>query len=129
MADGFSMAISNYLSVKSETEYHRHHKDYRIFARRGRHPIKAAFATFYSFFAVGLIPLVSFLLAIFIPYFEVHKISFSILFTAVALASVGAIKGTIVKKHPLNSAVETLAIGGVAAALAFAVGFLLKGLA
>jgi VIT1/CCC1 family predicted Fe2+/Mn2+ transporter len=42
---------------------------------------------------------------------------------------VGLVKGEVVRKHPIKAAIETLIIGGIAAILAFVVGYLLKGLA
>ena len=127
-ADGFSMAISNYLSVKSEAELHIYHKDYRFYLRKGKHPLKAGLATFFSFAIMGFIPLIPFVLAIGIPFFEINKILLTFIFTGIALASVGAVKGRLVKKHPIRSSLETLLIGGIAAALAYLVGYLLKGL-
>ena len=41
----------------------------------------------------------------------------------------GFIKGEVVGKHKIRSAIETLLIGGVAAGIAYFVGYLLKGLA
>src|SRR3989338_8505115 len=60
-ADGFSMAASNYLSTKAKLE---------VIAKRGHGhpdvlPSKTAIVTFISFFAVGFIPLVSYVLGIF----------------------------------------------------------------
>ena len=126
IADGFSMATSNYLAVKAEAELHVHHKDYRNYIKKIKHPLKSATATFLSFFLIGLIPLLSFLLALFIPYFNANKITYSIILTGVALASVGGIKGELLRKHPVRASLETLVIGGIAAALAFFVGYALR---
>jgi len=128
-ADGFSMAISNYLSTKSQTEIHIRHKDYQNIKHLGKHPVKCGFATFFSFFIIGLIPLISFVFALAIPSLDANKFFYSIIFTAFALFIVGFIKGEIVKKHPIKSAIETLVIGGIASIIAFIVGYLLRGLA
>jgi len=127
LADGFSMAVSNYLSTKSQLEIHRHHRDYRLFKREGMHPLKAGFATFISFVIIGIIPLLSFVLAVFLPSIKPLEFKASFVLTAFALAIVGGVKGLIIKKHPARSSIETLIIGGIAALLAFAVGVLLKG--
>ncbi len=66
-ADGFSMAVSNYLSTKSQLEIHRHHTDYKFIKREAKHPVKSASATFLSFFVIGLIPLLSFASILIIP--------------------------------------------------------------
>ena len=126
IADGFSMATSNYLAVKSEKELHFHHKDYKLYVNGGKHPLKAASATFFSFLVIGFIPLLSYVLATFSDYFDANKVIYSIIFTALAFLLVGGIKGTIVKKHPVQAALETLVIGGIAASLAFVVGYFLK---
>src|SRR3989304_1318322 len=54
---------------------------------------------------------------------------FSIIFTSCAFFIVGSVKGKIVDKKWYLSGLETLLIGGTAAAIAFLVGFFLKGLA
>lgn len=129
IADGFSMAISNYLSVRSQVELHRNHRDSPEYKREARHPLKTGFATFISFILVGFIPLFSFVLAYFMPSIDQYKVTASIILTGLAFLFVGGMKGLIVKKPIVHSALETLLIGGVAAALAFLIGFLLRGFA
>ena len=128
-ADGFSMAVSNYLSIKSRLELERAHPKARSMFSEGKHPIKAGLATFFSFLIIGFIPLLSFVLAIFIPSLTKIQFPLSIFSTAIAFLLVGAIKGEVVKKHPFRSAIETLFVGGIAALIAFAVGYFLRGLA
>ncbi len=128
-ADGFSMATSNYLSVKSELELHYGHKDFKRIKSEHKHPMKAAGATFLSFVIIGLIPLLSFVLANFIPALESGKFIYSAILTGLAFILVGTIKAEIVKKHPFHSALETFLIGSLAAGIAFLVGWLLRGLA
>lgn len=125
-ADGFSMAVSNYLSTKSVTELHARHKDLKFFKRQGLHPMKTGLATFISFVIIGLIPLISFLLATFMPILDANKFLYSFILTGIALAIVGGIKGIIVQKHPAKSALQTLVIGGIAAIIAFIVGYLIQ---
>jgi len=128
VADGFSMGVSNYLSSKSKKDLHRNHEDAEHYAMKGHQAAKNGLATFLSFVVIGLIPLIPFVAAV---YFEtLNDINFilSIIFTGVALTIVGWVKGTIVEKNSIDSALETLIIGGIAASLAFMVGFLLRGL-
>lgn len=122
IADGFSMGISNYLSSKSGQELYKNHKYLKNQA------LKNGAITFLSFIIIGLIPLLPFISALFISSLNSYKFILSIIFTAFALLIVGAIKGKITKRHPLKSSIETLVIGGIAAALAFLVGYLLRGL-
>ena len=53
-ADGFSIAISNYFSIKSKNE---------LIKNQDKHPTKAATATFLAFLLMGLIPLLPFMIA------------------------------------------------------------------
>ena len=120
-ADGFSMAISNYLSTKSENEVYlrQKHKHYK-------NPKKTAIVTFFSFLIVGFIPLFSFVIAHYSSFINENKFFISFILTALALAVVGAVKGKVVGKHFVKSSLETLVIGSVAAFLAFLAGYLLK---
>jgi len=123
-ADGFSMAISNYLSTKSNNELNKKHKFERI-----KNPKKTALVTFFAFLIIGLVPLLSFVLGVFIPSIKPLEFQISILLTVASFLVIGAIKGKIVGKNRFRSAVETFVIGGIAAVLAFVVGYLLRGLA
>ena len=91
-ADGFSMAVSNYLSIKSQNELltkkeqkHEHIKN----------PKKTALATFTAFVVIGFIPLISFVLAPLIPAISDSKFFYSIILTILAFLIVGAIKGKV----------------------------------
>ena len=122
-ADGFSMAVSNYLSMKSQKDMMRTslYKKYHL-----KDPKKTALATFTFFLIIGFIPLLSFVAAIPLNAVEPYKFHLSFVLTGIALLIVGAFKGQVVGKHSVKSAIETLVIGGIAALIAFAVGFLLK---
>lgn len=101
-ADGFSMAASNYLS---HTENNPE-----------RHPFKTALATFISFVVIGFIPLFSFV------FFETYQVESAIVFTAFAFLIVGYVKGHVAKRHKGRTMLETIAIGGMAATIAFYAG-------
>lgn len=126
-ADGFSMAVSNYLSNKSQIELHKN-----IAKRSGenefKHPMKTALATFISFVVIGFIPLLSFVLASFISALDSGKFLYSFILTALAFVLVGAIKGEVIGKHPFKSAFETFLIGSFAAGIAYFVGWYLRGI-
>lgn len=127
-ADGFSMAVSNYLSTKSEVALHKKHTDYKRVKRKLKKPINSALATFVSFVVIGFIPLLSFILAFQYGYFDQNKFLYSFILTGVALVVVGSVKGYITKEKGFSSALETLLIGGVAALIAYGVGAFIKGL-
>lgn len=113
LADGFSMASSNYLSEKS----HRDQNDLVAAVS----PFRNAFATFISFILVGFIPILPYAVnAIWGIWQETFFIS--CLFTFFAFLFIGQIRGRISQKNNLRTALETLLIGGVAATVAYSVG-------
>lgn len=91
-------------------------------------PVKGAIATFISFLLVGLIPLLGYTL-MFVLDFQFENMFFvSALTTLAALFVVGAVKSKFSMRHWLTSGLETAFIGGLAAAIAYVVGFFLQGL-
>lgn len=87
-----------------------------------RSPWKSAWATFLSFMLCGLCPLLPFVLRLADPFFW-STISVGIVFLVV-----GALKSLVSIEPMYKSALLTLAVGSVAAALAYGVGVLLRGL-
>jgi VIT1/CCC1 family predicted Fe2+/Mn2+ transporter len=181
-ADGFSMAVGNYLATKSQKEYierERRREEWEIdnlaeqekqeirdiYTNKGfkdeileeivriitsrrkvwidtmmkeelgliedkRRPFDTAMTTFVAFNAIGVIPLVPFI-ALFVAGSLISAIDafvYSTVFTAIAFFLIGAIKGRILRKSLIWSGTNTLLIGGAAAAVAFAVGYLLNAL-
>lgn len=120
-ADGFSMAVSNYLSTKSEQELNGKHA-------HQKRPMQTAVATFISFFVIGFMPLLSFVLAAATgsQHLINNQFIYSGILTAIAFVIVGGAKGGIVGKNRFTSALKTLIIGGIAAALAFGVGYFIS---
>lgn len=114
-ADGFSMAVSNYFSVKSRNE---------MLKEPEKNPVKTATATFFSFFVIGFIPLFSFVAAALTKNSGLieNQFRYSVVLTALALITVGWFRGVITGKHKIKSSLETFAIGGVASLLAFSIG-------
>ena len=174
VADGFSMAVGNYLSTKADHELierarrreapHIEHipegereEIRQIFAAKGFEgellsqivetitsdrkrwidtmltdelglrleapsPIRAGLATFVAFVLAGSIPLLPFLLSI----DSATTFQLSALFTALTFFVIGVAKGYVVHRPMVYSGLETLTIGGVAAALAYAIGVWLQ---
>lgn len=177
LADGISMAASNYQGVRAEiqraqdvhAEEERHvrldpegeREELRqVFAAKGlegelleqvvdtvrrdtgrwvetvaseefgvahvsRSPFRAAGATFVAFVVMGLIPLAPLLLPALAP--RVAFISSAIV-TGIAFLAIGIAKGAVLHRSPLRSGVQTLAIGGAAAAAAYVVAVLIQSL-
>jgi VIT1/CCC1 family predicted Fe2+/Mn2+ transporter len=175
LADGLSMAVSNYLATRSERERveearrrERRHIDVvpegqrdevrQIFAAKGfagdtlesivdtitrdrrlwvdtvvrevfgltlagAHPLRAGLVTLVAFIAVGSVPLLPFLIPRLTPSLAFAT---SAMATAVAFVAVGVAKGRIVGGGAWRSGLQTLATGGAAAVVAFAVGQALR---
>ncbi len=180
LADGFSMAVSNYLGTRAENQYRAKTREReldeihkwpegereevrQIYASKGfegelltqvvevitadnerwvdtmlqeehgmslqdHDPTKAGVATFVAFALVGLIPLLPYLLNWIAPGVVPATFAVSCGLTAIAFFWIGALKARFVNQSWQLSSIETVAIGGVAAAMAYGVGALLKGL-
>lgn len=122
LADGFSMASSNFLSEKSE-QFLRHGVEVPPGTKA---PLNTAVTTFVSFVTVGFIPLLPFALAYVMPLSGNAQFGLSIALTACAFLGIGATRGIIAKHRPVKNAIETLLIGGLAALISYGVGYLLR---
>jgi vacuolar iron transporter family protein len=175
VADGFSMAASNYLGTKTEQEElkkieaieNRHIDTFpegereevrQIFREKGfegedlhrvvelitsdrkvwvrtmlteeyglpqevRSARLAAFSTFSAFILCGLVPLIPFI-------FDVaDAFRLATWLTAVVFFAIGSVKSMWFTTSWWKAGLETLAVGSAAAALAYAVGVLLRGIA
>jgi VIT1/CCC1 family predicted Fe2+/Mn2+ transporter len=93
-ADGFSMAVSNYLSTNSRNQL----------SRQKANELKTAFATFTAFLLVGFIPLFSFVIAAITrdSYLTEHQFAFSIILTGFSLLIIGWTKGRTLKKSGVS---------------------------
>jgi VIT1/CCC1 family predicted Fe2+/Mn2+ transporter len=181
LADGFSMAVGNYLAAKTHREYiekARKREEWEIdnlveqekqeirdiYAKKGfkeelldeivrvitsrrkvwvdtmmkeelgliedsKRPRDTAVTTFVAFNAVGLIPLLPFVALFMIGTLAVSSFdafTYSVIFTGAAFFLIGIVKGKVVQKPVLRSGLSTLLVGGIAAAVAYAVGYLLN---
>lgn len=117
IADGFSMGASNYLSIRSQPGAHG--------IQRGvREPLFHALATFGSFVVVGAVPLIPYV----VPVACGQAFAASAVSTGGAMFTVGALRSLVTGRPWLRCGLEMLAIGALAAAVAFGVGSALKGL-
>lgn len=90
---------------------------------------RAAFSTFAAFLTIGSLPLAVYVYDLAVPGSVGGAFAWSAVMTAVAFAVVGALKSRFVDQTWWRSALETLAVGGLAAVLAYAAGALLQGVA
>lgn len=179
LADGFSMAIGNYLGSKSQKEYmekERRREEWEIdnlveqekqeikdiYTKKGfkaelldeivnvitsrrkvwvdtmmreelgliedkKQPLDAAITTFAAFSLVGLVPLIPFVF-LHVSGFVIsteYAFLYSVIFTGISFFIIGIVRGKIVNKSLLRTGINTLAVGGVAATVAYLVGYLL----
>jgi VIT1/CCC1 family predicted Fe2+/Mn2+ transporter len=93
-----------------------------------RRPLHTALATFISFNLVGLIPLLAYLPAELNASPPTRLFVISCAATGLALALVGGLKTVVTGQRWYRGVLETLALGGLAALLAYFAGDLLRGL-
>jgi VIT1/CCC1 family predicted Fe2+/Mn2+ transporter len=92
-------------------------------------PIDSSISTFIGFNVIGVIPLIPFIVFImFNLEFDSNVFVYSTISVIIAFVIVGMIKGKIVKKSMIRSGMYTLIIGGVAAFVAYIVGYGLNSL-
>ena len=99
------------------------------FATTEQNEYRAAASTLVAFVVVGALPLAAFVYDLAAPGNLEHTFMWSALMTGVAFFVVGALKARVVDQAWWRSGLETLTIGGLAAALAYAAGVLLQGVA
>lgn len=180
IADGFSMAVSNYLATRAERQERdlarsREEREVRelpdeeteeirqIFALKGfagedldrvvdiitsdprlwvdtmmaeehgygsvtEDALRAAAATFAAFVIVGFVPLFAFIANGVFPSLIPAPFVLSSVMTGVAFFVVGALKSRFVAQRWWLSGMETLAVGGAAAVIAYGLGSFLENL-
>ena len=116
-ADGFSMGSSSYLAALSEDPEHRtvHQKG----------PFQQGLVTFLSFLAIGVIPLLPFMVAFLFSEVSPYALPISIAITMIGFAGVGYVSGITIGGNKLRSAARTIFIGSIAALISYFVGFML----
>ncbi len=89
-----------------------------------KNPIDSSVSTFVGFNLIGLIPLIPFMIFMMMGV-ELNSESFvySTISVLAAFFLVGVIKGKIVKKSMIHSGINTLIIGGIAAIIAYLIGY------
>lgn len=91
-----------------------------------KNPWKTAGMTYFGFVAVGIIPLLAYVLSYMHPFFKHYTFILAVFMTFIALSIIGIVKRHVTKKNLLISVSETIFIGGVAALLAYATGYLIN---
>lgn len=177
LADGFSMAVGDYLSTKAEKDYNKNERQreawevenhpegekqelIELYMAKGlskedseqiteilsksrkvwvdvmmveelgiiedeESPLKSAIVTFISFAVFGFIPILAYMLGDTFGIASGNIFAFDCVLTAITLMILGAVKSKFTGKKWLKSGIETLLVGGAAAAIAYIVGILL----
>jgi VIT1/CCC1 family predicted Fe2+/Mn2+ transporter len=121
LADGFSMASSNFLSERAQQNIANNNYQ--------KKPLQTAFVTFISFITLGIIPLITFLFQLLFGWFSGIEFLVACIFTTIAFVVVGVVRGVVTNRSYIKSALETLFVGSAAAFVAYGVGFLLQNIA
>lgn len=123
IADGISMAVGSYLSTKSELE---------VEAKKGKQreedvsPVINGATTFAAFIIVGLVPLLSYTVDLFIDGTIEHQFAISVVLTAVAFIIIGLLKSRVARTSQIRGVLETLILGAIAAGFAYGLGSVLE---
>ena len=92
-------------------------------------PLASSISTFVGFNLIGVIPLIPFIIFIMLNLeLDSNTFVYSTISVIIAFLIVGMIKGKIVKKSIIRSGIFTLIIGGIAAIVAYIVGYGLNSL-
>lgn len=118
LADGFSMAASNYLARKSEKDYLENQGEEN---KNVNNPIKNAIATFGAFIIAGMVPLFPYVFGI-----KENVFSYAILSTGLILFTVGSLRTKITGGNWIKSGIEMLLVGALAAGVAYFIGAMLS---
>jgi predicted membrane protein (TIGR00267 family) len=125
LADGFAMAVGKYSSDKA-TLQHMAEDGASALQMAEVDPVKGGAITFLAFITIGLIPLLGYIIAPFLGFDDNQTFVVASIFTLFALFLIGVIKGKVVKVNKLFAGLETMFIGGLAALIAYYVGYFVE---
>lgn len=92
-------------------------------------PNTVALTTLTAFVVCGFLPLLAFVFIHFVPSFDViPPFTLSIIITSITIFVVGALRSLFIAKKWFVAGMEMLLVGGFASAVAYIIGYLLKGL-
>ena len=93
-----------------------------------RQPLRSAMATFLAFLVAGSVPLLVYLMGLVVTVDPAVAFPLSLVLSGLALFGLGAAKVFITERNWFRSGLEMLLVGGLAAGVAYLVGYLLQGL-
>jgi VIT1/CCC1 family predicted Fe2+/Mn2+ transporter len=115
VADGISMGVGNFLSIRADERA----REAAGLPEQEAFPWKHAVATLCAFVGAGVIPLLPYL----VPYVE-RRLLWSSASTFAALFALGASRATVTSDRWWRSGLETLLLGDVVGAAAYGAGLL-----
>lgn len=89
-------------------------------------PLLGALVTFFSFIFVGFIPLIGYTFKAFVNFSDQQMFYITAGITLCGLFFVGTVKSKFSMRNWLICGIETAMVGGIAAAIAYAVGYFIK---
>jgi vacuolar iron transporter family protein len=116
-ADGLSMAVGNFLSIRANESA----READNLPEEEAAPVRHAFATFVAFVVAGSLPLSPYVL----PGFETTRFIWSLILTHVSLFVVGALRTLVTTDRWWRAGLEMMLLGAVVAAAAYASGALI----
>ncbi len=116
LADGLSMGVGNYLSIRA----HESAREVQDLPEEEAHPVRHGLATFGAFALAGALPLLPYVF----PELALDRFVFSIALTLAALFGIGAARALVTADRWWVSGVEMLSLGAVVAAVAYGSGAL-----
>ena len=90
---------------------------------------RAAWWTFVTFLIAGIVPVVPFIINLVVDGGISTPFLWSSIATAATFIAIGIYKARIVGGNTIKAGIETVSVGGIAAVLAYGVGWLLRGVA
>ena len=121
IADGFSMGASSYLAIRTKEDV-RKINGWAMSRRTGLKAVQRSLVTFLAFVVAGAVPLTPFVIGI----GDGKEFLTSAYGAAATFFIVGGARTVVTKKGFFVSGLEMLGIGGIAAGLAYSIGFLVQ---
>lgn len=114
LADGLSMAVGNYLSIRAYESV----LETQELPEEEAYPFRHGAATFLAFVMAGAVPLLPYML----PWLPIDRFAYSILLTLLTLFAVGASRALITNARWWATGLEMQALGAVVALIAYGSG-------
>jgi vacuolar iron transporter family protein len=115
LADGFSMGASNFLAIRTQDDLAQKQKEIIT-------PFQHGVVTFGAFVVAGVIPLIPYVFGI----FPNQQFIISSFLAGITFFCVGAARTFVTKGNFLKDGLEMFTIGGIAALVAYGVGWAVK---